>query len=261
MIPVGTTAVRSDRSNKVSRTLLLASLAACTVAAVVFLTFPQIDLWASASLYRSQPNTQQPPPWLSALRYSMVAIFWAGSVVVITGVLGAWMRNSHWLGLTAARWLFIGICLIVGPGLVANTLLKENWGRARPKQIAEFGGDKAYSPPLLPSNQCKSNCSFVSGEAAAMFAPFYAAALVIPQGSALLLAAGTLAGLAAGLVRMSQGAHFLSDVVFAGIFMALTVTLLHRLMFAWPLPALLEAACKRRRSGSEAGSSSGASAA
>jgi membrane-associated phospholipid phosphatase len=31
---------------------------------------------------------------------------------------------------------------------------------------------------------------------------------------------------------MAQGAHFLSDVVFAGLFMGLMVIVLHRVMFA-----------------------------
>ena len=61
--------------------------------------------------------------------------------------------------------------------------------------------------------------------------PFYAAGLLIPQWSAVLLAAGTLCGLAAGLVRISQGAHFLSDVIFAGIFMGVTAVMAHRAVF------------------------------
>jgi lipid A 4'-phosphatase len=76
----------------------------------------------------------------------------------------------------------------------------------------------------------------VGGEAAALFVPFYAAALAIPPWAPALIVAGTLAGAGAGAVRVSQGAHFVSDVVFAGLFMALTALLVHRLMFAasWP---------------------------
>ena len=54
----------------------------------------------------------------------------------------------------------------------------------------------------------------VSGEAASMFVPFYAAAAVPPQWAATLLVLGTVAGFSAGFVRVIQGAHFLSDVVF-----------------------------------------------
>ena len=64
-----------------------------------------------------------------------------------------------------------------------------------------------------------------------MFAIFYSVALVVPQWSVPTLIAGTIVGLAAGLVRVAQGGHFLSDVVFAGVFMALIATGVHRLMF------------------------------
>jgi lipid A 4'-phosphatase len=64
-----------------------------------------------------------------------------------------------------------------------------------------------------------------------MFTVFYSAALIAPAGSAALMLAGTIAGLLAGFVRVTQGGHFLSDVVFAGVFMALVCGGLHRLMF------------------------------
>jgi lipid A 4'-phosphatase len=71
----------------------------------------------------------------------------------------------------------------------------------------------------------------VSGEAASIFIPFYALGLVMPQWTVVLMVAGTLLGFASGLVRISQGAHFLSDVIFAGVFMALTAVAVHRAMF------------------------------
>lgn len=70
-----------------------------------------------------------------------------------------------------------------------------------------------------------------------MFAAFFALALLLPQYRRGLLAAGLAAGLLAGAVRITQGAHFLSDVLFAGIFMALTVSLLHIAMIGiWREP-------------------------
>jgi lipid A 4'-phosphatase len=118
--------------------------------------------------------------------------------------------------------------------LVANLVFKDQWGRARPKHLVAFGGSKNFTPALLPTNQCKRNCSFISGEASSVFAPFYAAAAIAPQWAAPLIIVGTVAGLAAGTVRIAQGAHFLSDVVFAALFMGLTVITLQRLMLAAP---------------------------
>ncbi len=133
--------------------------------------------------------------------------------------------------------------------MLANVAFKDQWGRARPKQIIAFGGTKLFTPALQLTNQCPRNCSFVSGEAASMFVPFYAAAAVAPQWAATLLVLGTLAGFSAGFVRVIQGAHFLSDVVFAGLFMGLMVMALQRLMLTsagwsrlhagsrWPRPS------------------------
>jgi lipid A 4'-phosphatase len=45
------------------------------------------------------------------------------------------------------------------------------------------------------------------------------------------MAAAIGAGSIAGLVRMGESRHFLSDVVFAGVFMALDVALMYWLVF------------------------------
>jgi lipid A 4'-phosphatase len=50
-----------------------------------------------------------------------------------------------------------------------------------------------------------------------------------PTGPAWAACHGT-GGLVTGLVRMAQGGHFLSEVAFAGVFMALTVLALRALM-------------------------------
>ena len=67
------------------------------------------------------------------------------------------------------------------------------------------------------ADQCVNNCSFVGGEAAAMFALFFALALLAtgPRRNRLILL-GLAAGALAGFIRMAQGGHFLSDIVFAG---------------------------------------------
>ena len=140
------------------------------------------------------------------------------------------LLHFHHLGYSPVELAFLFLFYELF-GVVTNLVLKDHWGRARPKHVVEFGGAKTFTPPLIPTDQCPNNCAFVSGEAASIFMPFYALGLVMPQWSAVLLVVGTLGGLAAGLVRISQGAHFLSDVVFAGVFMALTALVLHRAVF------------------------------
>src|SRR5262249_47577736 len=118
-----------------------------------------------------------------------------------------------------------------GPGLIANTLLKDNWARPRPSQIVEFGGPDHFTPVLERSGRCERNCSFVSGEASATFAIGFAIAMLARRRRAGLMAAAAAAGSIAGFIRMGEGGHFLSDVTFAAVFMALDVALLHWLVF------------------------------
>lgn len=126
------------------------------------------------------------------------------------------------------HFLFVASCLAIGPGAVTNLAFKDQWGRARPREIVEFGGAKIFTAALIPANQCRKNCSFVCGEASSIFMIFFAPGLLFWRRSALLLGTGLLAGSAAGLIRIAQGGHFLSDVVFAGIVMALTAVAVHQ---------------------------------
>jgi lipid A 4'-phosphatase len=102
-------------------------------------------------------------------------------------------------------------------------------GRARPDEVTHFGGARTFTPAFVPADQCESNCSFVSGHAAFVFGGF-AVALVARRRRATTLLVAVLGGLA-GLGRMLQGAHFLSDIVFAGVFMYAVAWLLHRALY------------------------------
>jgi lipid A 4'-phosphatase len=202
------------------------------LATLVFLVFPKIDLSISSAFYvRKGTFAGQSLRLVQVLRGSFSGAFYLVIGASLIGLVLTRHRARRWLNLDSKQWLFLAICLSMGPGILANVVLKDHWGRARPKQVVEFGGAKTFTPPLIPTDQCANNCSFVSGEAAAIFMPFYALGLIVPQWTAALLAAGTACGFAAGLVRVAQGAHFLSDVIFAGVFMAMTAVLAYRAMF------------------------------
>ncbi len=228
MSAVVTASTGTARASRFPTVFLISALTLGVVAGAIFLAFPEIDLMVSRAFYSGDRNFAGQSAFLVVgLRVVFVVVFW---LCVAGAAVGLWMtrdRKRAWLHLTFAQWLFLAICLAMGPGVIANLTLKDHWGRARPRQVAEFGGSKAFTRPLIPANQCPRNCSFVSGEAASIFLPFYAVAFVAPQWAAALVAAGTLLGFASGAVRVSQGAHFLSDIVFAGVFMALTVGLVY----------------------------------
>jgi lipid A 4'-phosphatase len=227
-----TASTGAARSSRFPMGFLIASLVLGVVAGVIFLAFPEFDLMVSRAFYSSDRNfAGQSASLVVGLRVFFIVVFW---LCVATAAAGLWMtrdRKRAWLHLTFAQWLFLAISLAMGPGIVANLVLKDHWGRARPRQVVEFGGSRTFTPPLIPTNQCPRNCSFVSGEAASIFLPFYAAAFVMPHWSGALVVAGTLLGLSSGAVRVSQGGHFLSDVIFAGVFMALTAGLVYLALF------------------------------
>jgi lipid A 4'-phosphatase len=207
-------------------------LAVGAAAAALFVAAPEIDLGAARAFHSPESGfVGLRLGWVEAVRQAFVVLYFGTIALCLVGLGLIWRGRPQWLRLAKLEWLFLAACLAAGPGLVANLVFKDQWGRARPKDIVEFGGTKSFTPPLLMASQCRRNCSFVSGEASSTYVVFYAAAAVLPQWSVALAIAGTMGGLVTGLIRMSQGAHFLSDVVFAGVFMALTVLVLRSLMF------------------------------
>jgi lipid A 4'-phosphatase len=148
------------------------------------------------------------------------------------------LRHRPWLGLGLPAYGFLLTSLIMGPGLVTNALLKDHWGRARPAQVQEFGGTHSFTPAGIISDQCDRNCSFVCGDAAFVFWMVALAYVVPPRHSLTITLLAFGAGALDGALRMAQGGHFLSDVLFAAWFMILMNALCHAVWFGLPLRRL-----------------------
>jgi len=115
---------------------------------------------------------------------------------------------------------------IVGLGLVVDWGLKNNVGRPRPEQLQVFGADKPFVPAFEWSTHCDVNCSFVSGHAASGFSLMAWGMWAAWQRRKKFLLLGMFAGVAIGAVRVAQGGHFVSDVVFSGWAVWLTYLLI-----------------------------------
>jgi lipid A 4'-phosphatase len=202
--------------------VLLWSTLAFLVAAAVFLSVPQIDTGVASLFYNSPGQFSGRSGLIETARNGFKGVYIAA---VICALGGMWLAHSFkikLMRLSFTRWLVVFVTLFVGPGLVANVILKNEWGRARPSQTEQFGGAQQFTPALMPAAQCARNCSFISGEASSMFAVFFGLAMVTGPMARRYFAIGLIAGGVAGVIRMAQGAHYLSDVVFAGIFMSMT---------------------------------------
>ncbi len=219
--------------NRTASRFFAVALGVTAAGAAVTAINPNLDLAAAKLFYGDSGgfigNRLAVFGWL---RQAFVTFFVVCCAVALTGLVITRYRMRTWLGLVFTQWLFIGICIGMGPGVVSNLAFKDHWGRARPSQITEFGGTKLFTPALIPANQCNRNCSFVSGEASSVFIVFFAAAFVFRRRAMTIVLCGITAGVIAGLVRMSQGAHFITDVVFAGVLMALTAAVVNYLFEA-----------------------------
>lgn len=229
----------SKRSPQSDRSLigpLAATLVAC---AFLFTATPEIDLAAAHFFFSAETGFIGLSQPVNDLRLAFKLAYVAICTLALAGLLSALANSGMIAGLTARKWLFLCLCLSVGPGLVCNVVFKNEWGRARPHQIVEFGGSKKFTPALEPASECRKNCSFTCGEASSIFMIFFAFAFLFRRRFHLLMFAGIAAGSLAGLIRMAQGGHFLSDVVFAGITMALVATALDYLIALIQEPARL----------------------
>lgn len=210
------------------------------VAALVFTLWPEVDLWFSGLFHDPAAGF-----WLAA---SPLLEFWRDSawnlsiamfLCAVAGLLFG-LAGRQVAGVTARVWGFIAALYLTGPILLVNEVLKEHWGRARPAMSDAFGGPEAFSPALIPSDQCASNCSFVSGEGSAavtlgiaMFALLPAVERRAPRGVVLAWRwAAILIPFATLLQRIVTGRHFLSDSVFATLFMPVIALVLDRLILA-----------------------------
>jgi len=130
--------------------------------------------------------------------------------------------------------LFLVLTMALGPGLLTNAILKDNWARSRPIDVKELGGTDRFMPWWNPFGDCPANCSFVAGEASGAFWTLAPAALTPPQWRAAAYAGALTFGVAVGALRIAAGGHFFTDVVFAGVLMFLLAWLFHGLLFRWP---------------------------
>lgn len=203
------------------------------VVGVIFGVWPQFDLRVSALFYDAAHHDW---PWarepvILAIRdfneFITRAIIAAAIIALIFAAAGARAVAI----MTPRTAIFLLTVLATAPGLIANGIFKAHWGRPRPGQVTAFGGTLDFVPWWSPSGECGSNCSFFSGEAAGAFC-LIALAVVLPArcrtaGVALAIAWG----LTVSFVRVAMGGHFPSDVLFAGLFTALAIWLLHRIFF------------------------------
>lgn len=169
-------------------------------------------------------------------RYGPLPGVVVGIAAAVVAVAGQWIpQHRMWSQSrdTQRACVFLALLLALGPGLIINSGLKSVWGRPRPSECRQFGGEHRFIPVGVQTQQLKPNSSFPSGHASIAFywmAPGFVLANRRRRLSLGFFAGGTAYGLAMGAIRIAQGGHFLSDVIWAGAIVYLTGAALARLV-------------------------------
>ena len=195
--------------------------------ALLFLFYPEIDIRFAQLFYTKEHGFLLTKHGKGLFFYHLVPILLEIVVaILLTLVIVINILKIPISGIGNKEILYLALVLIIGPGLIVNGIFKDHWGRARPSQIIEFGGTQHFTPAFIISDQCAKNCSFVSGHVAMGFY-LMAAALLLKRWRRTAMVMVVLLGAAIGLTRIAQGGHFLSDVIFSGIFVSYTAYYLH----------------------------------
>ena len=186
---------------------------------ICFIIWPEIDLWAAHLFYnrelgfvlRGSSLNQFTDEWIrpGAKNFVLMMMTLACVSLASRGRLLAWPPRQI---------AFVALTFAVGPGLIVNALLKQYVGRARPKYLIEFGGDKDFSYAYFPSDQCVQNCSFVSGDVAFVIGFVTLAVFLTGIWRILAFISIFLLGMITAFYRMGTGAHFMSDTILAALF-------------------------------------------
>lgn len=127
---------------------------------------------------------------------------------------------------------FLIATLTIGSGLIVNLGMKDHLHRPRPINVQQFGGPQEFRPWYRFDGACHKNCSFPSGEASSAFW-MVAPALIAPPPFRGLAISGALAfAVAASVLRMAVGGHFLSDVLVGALISLIVVFAIRRAL--WP---------------------------
>lgn len=196
--------------------IVLSVLAAATI--IVFLV-TDLDIASARWFYHPGRNNPWPvalqPVWLlfyNSAPWVTGSLAVAGTASLIAGLLKKDARKFRTHG------LFILLCVAIGPGLIVNGILKDHWGRARPRQIIEFGGKHHYTQPLVPASA--HGKSFPCGRCSVGY--LYGAGWWLwrrrsPRIVCLSFLTGIALGTLLGFGRMAAGGRFLSDNLWSGL--------------------------------------------
>ncbi len=192
---------------------------------------PWLDLTISSWFYTPSKGFQ-------INKFNSFIYNWATMPAMIVGIASAIAWCVSWYIPEWKKWrrtsLYLALVMLVGAELIVHVVLKDHWGRPRPVQVIQFGGAQEFRPFYKPNffEQPEPSKGFTCGHCTMGFY-FFALALAGQKlknwemekwGWILTIVLGGLLS----YVRIAQGGHFFSDILFSALIMWLVAYWLNR---------------------------------
>jgi dolichol-phosphate mannosyltransferase len=176
--------------------------------------------------------------WLADAGWVQWTYRWSNWPALLTGGAGLLVALGSTRIVAIRRYRLIGwflaLNLILGPGLAVNSV-KSHYGRPRPRQVRQFGGRYGFRRLGSPTFDSTTR-SFPSGHASmgfywlALTVWFWRRRRAFAWGFLLMAA---VHGGAIGFVRIAQGGHWFSDVLWSAGFVYFSALAVHAVL---PVP-------------------------
>jgi lipid A 4'-phosphatase len=228
-----------------NRTGLTIALAVGFAVGLICAVDPQLDLDIAAPFFHRAPPTLfavNAQAWVQTTRWAARLLITLLALPGFLAILGKLILPDRRMLISGRAALLLVATIALGPGLLTNVLLKNHWHRPRPIDVQQFAGDEHFTPWWDPRGDCPENCSFIAGEPSGAFWTLAPAALAPPELRLVAYGAALAFGAGIGVLRIAAGAHFFSDVVFAGVFMYLVIWAVHGFIYRWPATRMNDAA-------------------
>jgi lipid A 4'-phosphatase len=203
------------------------------LAAITHLLFwnGQLDLSMARFFYRPDSIGELWPLqkfWLWQWFYNVgnLSTLVVSSVLALLLILQSWIKKTSYS--IRLKSFYVILVITLAPGILVNMVLKEHWGRPRPREVIEFQGQFNYQPPLVVSNTGKH--SFVCGHCSVSYSLF-AFYFILRKRNMFALFFSLGYGILMGIARMSAGGHFASDVLWSGYITFLVCWFLYYYVF------------------------------
>lgn len=183
------------------------------VFSTLFLTIPSIDIIISQWFFDASTGTflLKASPFIQQLNDFGHSFIFFLAYWPLAAILLKWRDFHLYQAILYAIFYTFSVYILIEFGV------KEFWLRPRPEQIILFGGHENFLPIFhsLPQGDFHS---FVSGHASVWFGLVAIGYTLYPTRKIAWAIISILSGLTMGVLRICIGKHYLSDIIFAGLF-------------------------------------------